>query len=338
MDVLAGFWFGLPEQVRDPVLFAIPFFLLLLILEWTAARKLASIESAPDQSGKPRPPSGGYLTRDSWASISMGLVSVATSAGWKALALLGYAAIYAYLAPWHLPVNRWYTWVIAFLGVDLLYYGYHRIAHRVRLIWATHQAHHSSEYFNFATAVRQKWNNSGEILMWLPLPLLGLPPWMVYFSWSLNLIYQFWVHTERIGKLPRPVEFVFNTPSHHRVHHGMDKIYLDKNYGGIFIIWDRMFGSFQPELFRPHYGLTKQVDTFNIWTLQTREYVAIGRDWRSATRLRDRLGYVFGPPGWTPGPADRSIESVPPAKSQPRRRNRGNAATGRSERLSVGEG
>ena len=129
MDALTGLWFGLPEQMRDPVLFAIPFFLLLLILEWTAARKLARTESA--KTGTPRPPSGAYLTRDSWASISMGLVSVATSAGWKALALLGYAAIYVYLAPWHLPVNRWYTWVIALLGVDLLYYGYHRIAHRV---------------------------------------------------------------------------------------------------------------------------------------------------------------------------------------------------------------
>lgn len=142
--------------MRDPVLFAIPFFLLLLILEWTAARKLEEIEAgATDKSGKPRPVSGAYHTRDSVASISMGLVSIATTAAWKTLALLGYAAIYAYAAPWHLAATRWYTWVIAILGVDLLYYTYHRIAHRVRLIWATHQAHHSSQYFNFATAVRQ---------------------------------------------------------------------------------------------------------------------------------------------------------------------------------------
>ncbi|OBF23739.1 C-5 sterol desaturase [Mycobacterium kubicae] len=281
--------------MRDPVLFAIPFFLLLLILEWTAARKLESIVT--DEA---RPNSGAYFTRDSVASISMGLVSIATTAAWKTLALLGYAAIYAYLAPWHLPVSGWYTWVIAIVGVDLLYYAYHRTAHRVRLIWATHQAHHSSQYFNFATALRQKWNNSGEILMWIPLPLLGVPPWLVFFAFSVNLIYQFWVHTERIDKLPRFFEFVFNTPSHHRVHHGMDQVYLDKNYGGIFILWDRLFGTFQAELFRPHYGLTKQVDTFNIWKLQTHEYLAIARDWRSATRLRDRLGYVFGPPGWAP--------------------------------------
>ncbi len=294
------------------MLFAIPFFLLLLVLEWTAARKLKSLENTGSgTAARPRPASGGYLRRDSMASISMGLVSIVTTAAWKTLALLGYAAIYAYVAPWHLQVTQWYTWVIAILGVDLLYYVYHRVAHRVRLIWATHQAHHSSEYFNFATALRQKWNNSGEILMWIPLPLLGLPPWMVFFSWSLNLIYQFWVHTERIDKLPRVLEFVLNTPSHHRVHHGMDQVDLDKNYGGIFIVWDRIFGSFQPEVFRPHYGLTKQVDTFNIWKLQTREYVAIARDWRAAGRLRDRLGYVFGPPGWEPRTARKADSAVP---------------------------
>jgi sterol desaturase/sphingolipid hydroxylase (fatty acid hydroxylase superfamily) len=287
----------LPPPMRDPVLFAVPFFLLLLVLEWTAARKLERLEA----DGAPgRPAAGSYFARDAWASISMGLVSVATTAGWKSLALLGYAAIYTYLAPWHLSATQWYTWVIALVGVDLLYYTYHRIAHRVRLIWATHQAHHSSQYFNFATALRQKWNNSGEILMWIPLPLLGIPPWMVFASFSVSLIYQFWVHTERIDKLWRPFEFVFNTPSHHRVHHGMDPEYLDKNYGGILIVWDRLLGSFQPETFRPHYGLTKQVDTFNIWKLQTFEYVAIAHDVRAVRRLRDRLGYIFGPPGWAP--------------------------------------
>jgi sterol desaturase/sphingolipid hydroxylase (fatty acid hydroxylase superfamily) len=308
VNAVTGFLSGLPPQMRDPVLFAVPFFLLLLTLEWSAARKLERLER--DGTDIPRPGSGAYLTRDSLASISMGLVSVCTTAAWKTLALFGYAALYAYVAPWHLSAGRWYTWVIALVGVDLLYYTYHRIAHRVRLIWATHQAHHSSEYYNFATALRQKWNNSGEILMWTPLPLLGVPPWMVFLAFSVNLVYQFWIHTERIGKLPRPFEFVFNTPSHHRVHHGTDKPYIDKNYGGILILWDRLFGSFQPEVFRPHYGLTKPVDTFNIWTLQTREYVAIARDWHSASRLRDRLGYVLGPPGWSPRTVGRVDDSV----------------------------
>ncbi|MGA8329518.1 MAG: sterol desaturase family protein [Mycobacterium sp.] len=310
MRAIAGFLSVLPEQMRDPVLFAIPFFLLLLIVEWTAARKLERIEREANAQTD-RPGSGAYLAADSWASISMGLVSVATTAAWKFVALLGYAAIYAYLAPWHLSAARWYTWVIAIVGVDLLYYSYHRFAHRIRLIWATHQAHHSSQYFNFATALRQKWNNSGEIVMWIPLPLLGIAPWLVFVSFSVNLVYQFWVHTERIDKMWAPFEFVFNTPSHHRVHHGMDAEYLDKNYGGIFILWDRLFGSFQKETFRPHYGLTKQVNTFNIWKLQTHEYLAIASDVRSATHLRDRLGYILGPPGWQPAPATRPEASTP---------------------------
>ena len=193
--------------------------------------------------------------------------------------------------------------MIAIVGVDLLYYFYHRIAHRVRLIWATHQAHHSSQYFNFATALRQKWNISGDVFLRALLPLIGVPPWMVFASFSINLVYQFWIHTERIGKLWRPIEFVFNTPSHHRVHHGMDQQYLDKNYGGIFILWDRLFGSFQAETVRPNYGLTKQVDTYNIWTLQTHEYVrssvtSAGRHGgatSSATSSARRAGHRAGP-------------------------------------------
>ncbi len=196
--------------------------------------------------------------------------------------------------------DAWYTWVILLVGIDVLWYWYHRMAHRVRLVWATHQAHHSSEYFNYATALRQKWNNSGEIIMWLPLPLIGIPPWMVFVGFSVSLVYQFFVHTERVGKLPRPIEFVFNTPSHHRVHHGSDPDYLDRNYAGILIIWDRMFGTFKAEEHRPTYGLTKPVGTYNIWDLQTHEYRAIARDWRTAGTFRDKLGYAFGPPGWAP--------------------------------------
>lgn len=291
----------IPPPMREPVLFAVPFFILLLTIEWTAARKLEKLENpSAHNPADDRPAVGAYMARDAFASISMGLVSVATMGAWKFLALLGYVALYVYVAPWHLPATKWYTWVIVLVGVDILFYVYHRTAHRVRLIWATHQAHHSSRYFNFATALRQKWNNSGEIIVWIPLPLLGIPPWMVFTGFSISLIYQFWIHTERIGRLPRPIEFVFNTPSHHRVHHGTDKLYIDKNYGGIFILWDRMFGSFQPEVFRPHYGLTKQVSTFNVWRLQTHEYAAIAHDVKRADRWRDRIGYTFGPPGWKP--------------------------------------
>lgn len=240
-------------------------------------------------------------------------MSIATSTFWKVLALIGYSAIWVYLAPWHLSPTAWYTWVILLLGIDVLYYAYHRIAHRVRVIWATHQAHHSSEYFNFSTALRQKWNNSGEIIMWLPLPFLGIPPWMVFVGFSVSLVYQFFVHTERVGKLWRPIEFIFNTPSHHRVHHGSDAEYLDRNYAGILIIWDRMFGTFAAETHRPTYGLTTPVGTYNIWKLQTREYAAIARDWKASTSWRQRAGYVFGPPGWAPKAEVTSAESTAPS-------------------------
>jgi sterol desaturase/sphingolipid hydroxylase (fatty acid hydroxylase superfamily) len=283
----------LPTLLRDPVSYAIPFFLLALLLEWGTAAKLI-------YDGTVRPPAGAYLRPDAWASIAMGLVSIATSGVFNIIGLIGYAALYVYVAPWHLRADAWYTWVIAIVGVDLIYYVYHRMAHRVRLFWATHQAHHSSEYFNFATALRQKWNPSADVFIRAALPLLGVPPAMVFVGFSISLVYQFWVHTEYIGKLWRPIEFVFNTPSHHRVHHGTDAQYLDKNYGGILIIWDRMFGSFEPETSRPHYGLTKPVGTYNLWKLQTHEYLTMVRDMRAARRWRDRIGYLMGPPGWRP--------------------------------------
>ncbi len=301
----------LPEAMREPTVLAIPFFVAMVALEWTAAWRLEHIESdRPSQRDRAVPTTpGAYNTRDSRTSVLMGLVSIVTSAGWKLLALLGYSAIFAYLAPWHLSPGAWYTWVIAFVALDFLFYWEHRIAHRVRLVWATHQAHHSSEYFNFTTALRQKWNNSAGIVMWLPLPLLGVPPALVFAVYSLNLIYQFWIHTEHVGKLWSPIEFVFNTPSHHRVHHGSDADYLDRNYGGTFIVWDRLFGTFAGETHRPTYGLTKPVETYNIWRLQTYEYVNIARDVRAARGLRARLGYVFGPPGWAPG-FPQNIEQV----------------------------
>ncbi|MFE0750280.1 sterol desaturase family protein [Gordonia sp. NPDC058843] len=310
----------LPEAMREPTVLAIPFFVTLLAIEWFAAAKLEHEEHAQNASGATesrsgdeypaQAPPGAYDSRDARSSVSMGLVSIVTSALWKFLGLLLYSALFAYVAPWQLPVGEWYTWVIAFVGVDFLFYWSHRVSHRVRLVWATHQAHHSSEYFNFATALRQKWNISAAVLMWIPLPLLGVPPALVFVAYSLNLIYQFWIHTERIGTLWAPVEFVFNTPSHHRVHHGRDPEYLDRNYGGVFIVWDRMFGTFAPEVRRPRYGLTKPVDTYNILRLQTHEYAAIARDVRAASSWRARLGYVFGPPGWTP-------TTVVPATSVP---------------------
>ncbi|WP_205471309.1 sterol desaturase family protein [Nocardioides sp. SYSU D00038] len=310
--MLADLWHAVPEPLRDPVALAAPFFLIFIAVEALAAYHLEDERPA----GHPPAP-GGYDRRDALTSISMGAVSVATMTAWKTLGLVGYAVLFAYVAPWQLPADAWWTWALAILGVDFFFYWAHRVAHRVRLVWATHQAHHSSEYFNFSTALRQKWNNSAELVAWLPLPLLGVPPALVFLGFSVSLVYQFFVHTERVGTLWRPVELVFNTPSHHRVHHGSDPIYLDRNYGGILIVWDRLFGSFQPELHRPTYGLTTPVGTYDLVRLQTHEYAAIVRDVRAAPRLRDKLGYVFGPPGWRPDPAT-AAPARPVARPVPR--------------------
>ncbi|WP_229054583.1 sterol desaturase family protein [Aeromicrobium sp. Leaf350] len=277
------------DPLKNPVTYAAPFFLLTIVIELAALKWLDHDDNTT-----------GYAMKDAQASISMGVLSLVFLTLFKVVTFFGFTAVFAYLALWELPTDTWWYWVLVILGVDLGYYFHHRFSHRVRIAWAGHQAHHSSEFMNFGTALRQKWNPWFEFFFWLPLPLLGFAPWTLYVAFGFNLIFQFYVHTEMVDRLPRPVEYVFNTPSHHRVHHGSDPEYLDKNYGGILIIWDRMFGTFTKEVQRPTYGLTKKVETYNILKLQYGDYVDIARDVRGARRWRDKMGYLFGPPGWTP--------------------------------------
>jgi len=278
------------DPLKNPVTYAAPFFLLTILIELAALKWLDHDDNAT-----------GYAMKDARTSISMGVISLVFLTAFKVVTFFGFTAVFAYLAPWQLPTDTWWYWVLVILGVDLGYYFHHRFSHRVRIAWAGHQAHHSSEFMNFGTALRQKWNPWFEFFFWLPLPLLGFSPWTLYVAFGFNLIFQFYVHTEMIDRLPRPVEYVFNTPSHHRVHHGSDPEYLDKNYAGILIVWDRLFGTFAQERHRPTYGLTKKVETYNLLKLQYGDYVDIARDVRSTRRWRDKLGYVFGPPGWAPG-------------------------------------
>jgi sterol desaturase/sphingolipid hydroxylase (fatty acid hydroxylase superfamily) len=285
--------------LQDPALLAVPFFVLFIVLELVALRVLEDGPQGGDGAGGADARRAGYDARDSATSLSMGLGSVAVNLVVRALALLGYTALYA-VSPLRLDPHQWWTWLLVVLMVDLLWYAYHRSSHRIRVLWAMHQAHHSSIRFNYTTALRQKWNPWGELLFWVPLPLLGVPPWMIFFVFSINLVYQFWVHTETVPKLWRPVELVFNTPSHHRVHHASDARYLDRNYGGILIVWDRLFGTFCEEQGRPTYGLTHPVTTYNPFRLQYGEFALMLRQVRQAVRWRDRFGYVFAPPGWTP--------------------------------------
>ena len=278
------------DALHDPVVYAIPAFLVFVVLELISLRALEESEAGRYV---------GYEARDTRTSLLMGTGSLVVNGSARIVALLGYAALFT-LTPLRLDTHSWWGWTVALLTVDLVWYLYHRASHRVRIMWAGHQAHHNSQRFNYSTALRQKWNPWGELLFWVPLPLLGIPPWLIFTAFSINLIFQFFVHTERIGRLPRPIEFVFNTPSHHRVHHASDPEYLDKNYGGILIVWDRLFGSYAEEAFRPTYGLTTNIDSFNPFRLQYHEYAAIWRDMRAAGSWRERLAFLFAAPGWRP--------------------------------------
>ncbi|MEU9658973.1 sterol desaturase family protein [Streptomyces chartreusis] len=269
------------------VVYAIPAFVLLVAVEALSYRFL------PDDDER------GYETRDTVTSMSMGAGSQVIALPWKAVTIVAFAALHS-IAPWQLSATSVSTWVLLFFAEDLAYYVFHRSHHRVRVLWASHVVHHSSVRFNLSTALRQSWTPMTTLPFWLPLALLGIPPWMILLQQSVSLIYQFFLHTERVDRLWRPIEYVFNTPSHHRVHHGSNNAYLDRNYGGILIVWDRIFGTFQAEGERVEYGLTKNIDTYNPLRVAFHEYAATWRDVRGTTRWRDRAGYVFGPPGWTP--------------------------------------
>jgi sterol desaturase/sphingolipid hydroxylase (fatty acid hydroxylase superfamily) len=193
------------------------------------------------------------------------------------------------------------------VGVDIAYYWYHRLHHESRFLWAIHVAHHSSQRYNLSVALRQPWVVVSTLPFLAPLAVLGISPELILTSFAINLLYQFLIHTELVGRMWAPIEFVFNTPSHHRVHHGSQQQYLDKNYGGILIVWDRMFGSFEPEVAPVIYGLTKNINTHNPFRIETHEWVAIYKDVRQAGSVRQAVGYVFRHPGWAPTVIEAAI-------------------------------
>ncbi|MDH3705561.1 MAG: sterol desaturase family protein [Acidimicrobiia bacterium] len=294
------------SQLRggDYTVLAIPAFFATMAIEYAVLRRAARrgriATPGTDASNVDEPV--GYEGRDTVASLAMGVGSLVANAGYAYLTAPVDRAVYQRRV-FDVGRRRW-----AFLGAlvawDFLYYWDHRLQHRSRVFWGNHVAHHSSQHYNLSTALRQPW--TGVILHWLFLPMLaaGWTPAQVARAGQLNLLYQYWVHTETIDRLPRPVEAVMNTASHHRVHHGADPQYLDRNYAGILIVWDRLFASFEPEGERIHYGLTKNIDTYNPLRIATHEHVDVWRDVRRARRWRERVGYVFGPPGWTPTPAE----------------------------------
>lgn len=263
------------------VTYAVPFFLLTVLLERALTK------------GRPV---RGYERRDALASMTMGTVNLALL-----IATKGFAVAFSFFLYEHRSFtvpSAWWAWPLLIVCEDFCYYWFHRSHHEVRFFWAAHVNHHSSTYYNLSTALRQSWMTpfTGPIF-WAPLPLLGFHPLWIVTAQSISLLYQYWLHTELIGKLGA-FEWVFNTPSHHRVHHGKNPRYLDRNHGGILIVWDRLFGTFEPEEEKVTYGLTVDIHTFNPIRIAFHEYVAMARDAMSARSVRGVLGALFAPPGW----------------------------------------
>ncbi len=269
----------------DVILWFVPVFVLSI-----GAELLWSIRRHP----------GLYERRDTLACLGMGLGNVVVNLPMKLFWLWLYELVYQFRL-FEIPLSAWWGWPLLFLADDLCYYAFHRAHHRVRLLWCTHSNHHSSERFNLAVALRQPWTEAlTAYWFWLPLPLLGFHPLAVILMQSISLIYQFFVHTEALRRLG-PLEWLLNTPSHHRVHHGSNPQYLDKNYGGILIVWDRLFGSFEPEVEEVRYGLTKNLATFNPLRIAFHEWAAMLRDWRRAPDLRTAWNAAARPPGFGEG-------------------------------------
>lgn len=274
----------------DPTLLAAPAFVLLVALEWWAV--------------KTKRAEGSYETPDAIASMTMGLGSTVSGALFGFLAYSAALWVFENLRLFEIEVTA-LSIAALFILNDFFYYWKHRFMHRVRWWWANHVIHHSSEHYNLSTALRQPWSGpiTGLFIVGLPQVILGFHPALVAFVGGVNLVYQFWIHTEAIDRLPGPIEYIFNTPSHHRVHHGRNARYLDANYAGILIIWDRMFGTFVAELDRdkPDYGLVAPLKSYNPLWIATHEYWALLKDcandgwriWRWPRRL-------INPPGWSP--------------------------------------
>ena len=284
--------------MKDIIFYAIPVFILSIVVEVFYFRYQQKHQDH-------------YHTKDTVSSLSMGIGNVITGFVSKAVVFGALVLVYQFHI-FNPDRTTWWYWIAIFFADDFSYYWFHRISHKVRYFWASHVVHHSSEFYNLGTALRQTWtgNISGSFIFYLWMPLIGFHPIDVFLMQTISLIYQFWIHTEAIQFMPKPFEFIFNTPSHHRVHHGSDLKYLDKNHAGILIIWDRLFGTFQKEEERPHYGLTKNLSTFNLFSIAFHEWKSIINDISKAPDVKSGLGYVFGPPGWSHDGSRKTTEQL----------------------------
>ena len=269
------------------ILYAVPFFFLLIALELLVDRWRGV---------------STYRLADAINSLSAGVLSTTSGLLTRVVGLVAYTLAWQQLALFELSADSLWVWLVAFVFYDFCYYWNHRLGHERNVLWAAHSVHHQSEDYNLSTALRQ--TSTGFIFGWifyLPMALAGVPPLVFLTVGALNLLYQFWVHTRHVPKLGW-LEWVFITPSNHRVHHAQNPVYMDRNYGGVFILWDRLFGTFQEELDEEPviFGVTTPLASWNPLWANAQFYVALWRDAVRAESWWDRLRIWFMPTGWRP--------------------------------------
>ncbi|XP_056612598.1 alkylglycerol monooxygenase [Triplophysa dalaica] len=285
------------EEVPTYVNQATPYFVGLILLEMVLGWL---------KTDRPRIKINDFIT-----SLQAGMMSRLPQLVMRSLELSSYIYVWNNFRILELPWDSAWTWWLAFFGVDMGYYWFHRFVHELNVLWAAHQVHHSSEYYNLSTALRQSVTQQfSSWVFYLPLALV-VPPSVFAVHVQLNLLYQFWIHTELVKNLG-PLEWILNTPSHHRVHHGRNPYCIDKNYAGILIIWDRMFGTFAPESEKVIYGLTHPINTFEVWTVEFLNYPYLWQRFWEADGISNKLSVIFKGPGWTPGkPRLGDIADIP---------------------------
>lgn len=274
------------------ILYAIPGFIFLILLEWFYGMARGR---------------NTYRVADTITSISLGAISRL-----RGLLFLGFGAwFYTHAADGYrlieFPGEGVGIWPFAVVAYDFSYYWFHRVSHEVNLFWAAHVVHHQSEDYNLGTALRQSGSGLFGFIFYVPWLYIGIPPEILLAAGAINLVYQFWVHTEHVPKLG-PLEYVFVTASNHRVHHAQNEIYIDRNYGGIFIIWDRVFGTFQEELENEPciYGIRKPLKSYNPFWANVHVYWSTFLDSWHAARWQDKVRVWFRGPGWRPPGLDET--------------------------------
>lgn len=266
----------LSMDLPNIILYAAPVMISLVAIEWI----ISYLKKRKYYDGK-----------DTVAATVIGLGNVAISAALKIITF-GIVLFFYNMVPWSIPYT-WWAFILCFIWIDFWRYWAHRVAHENRFWWATHVTHHSSEKYNWSVSFRLGWTQHIKIIFFIPVALAGFHPVVFFICHQIAVLYQFWIHTEYIRKLPKPIEYIFTTPSHHRVHHARNDKYLDKNYGSTFIIWDRIFGTFQGEEEQADYGITKPIKSYNPVYLCFHEWMDIVKDIKNSKSLKEAYVMTF---------------------------------------------